>query len=86
MGAAIEDDGIVIGIADGQMRDHGVAGVAPDAIEDAAIVRIVHPTSHEDHLIASRITSDGDVVAAIHIQGAGKVVRPVRQDNGISSL
>src|SRR5262252_6528046 len=67
----IEDNSVIIGIADRQVCDGGVECIAPDAKEDIAVIGVVHAFAYQYDIITSRTTTNGYIIFAIKIKRIG---------------
>jgi hypothetical protein len=81
---SIEDNGMSVNITDSQVRNHRVAGIAPDTMWYIAVVGIIHTTPNEDNFMAAIRTTDGDIVDVRHVERIGEIIRAVRQQDSIS--
>ena len=84
LGRGIEDDRIVVGLADGEVGDGRVRAVGPDAVEHPVVVAVVHALPGEDDVCAPGRASNGDIVAPIDGENAGELVGAVGEQEGVA--
>src|SRR5262245_43123718 len=63
-----------------------IGAIGPYPEWHVAVIGIIHPFADQNDVGAARSAANSNIIAAFHIEGAGQIVYPISENDGIATL